>query len=433
MNAPTGIDAVDAFKLALFTDHVRDAEHLLATSASVRRLLDAPLLENGLPPLGAAPSVAMADLLLRHGADLAVLSRWWAPGLWVVESIEAHVGRHLAERGAALTVHAAAALGLSDRLGEMLDKDKALVNAVNADGCRPLHFARTPSVADLLVRRGADVNARDDVYGSPPLHWRIADGSHVAARLLSHGADPDIFTAVALNDVTLVRKLVAADPGCVVHRIGDARGPFPGPGFNGTAGTILQWTLGFHISPHEVALRFGHGTLFDLLWAVSPLKTRFLVACTAGDRSRADAVKAAHPHIVAALDDKDLALLSTRCSDTGYDIKAVRLMLDLGFPPVGGRGVRGFTPLHHAAFHGYADLTALLLRHGHPPDPVDPDEGATPLQWAVYGAVKVKKHPEGNYRRVLRLLLEFGAAVPDGLNPTGDDALDEILADACRR
>ena len=57
----------------------------------------------------------------------------------------------LVERGADLTIHAAAGLGLSDWLSHMLDADPSLVNLKGGDGCTPLHFARDVRTAKLLL------------------------------------------------------------------------------------------------------------------------------------------------------------------------------------------------------------------------------------------------------------------------------------------
>ncbi|MBI1787449.1 MAG: hypothetical protein HYR60_07855 [Acidobacteria bacterium] len=77
-------------------------------------LLNAP---NQRPAVTAARSVATAEWLLSHGADVQAVGAWWAGGI-DTNSVARDVGRFLAERGAALTPHAAAGLGLVDRLAE---------------------------------------------------------------------------------------------------------------------------------------------------------------------------------------------------------------------------------------------------------------------------------------------------------------------------
>ena len=55
-----------------------------------------------------------------------------------------------------------------DILRELLDKDPTSVNAPGGDGERPLHFAATAEIAELLIARGADLEQRDvDHEGTP--------------------------------------------------------------------------------------------------------------------------------------------------------------------------------------------------------------------------------------------------------------------------
>tara|TARA_B100000315_G_C14195560_1_gene415254 strand:+ start:418 stop:609 length:192 start_codon:yes stop_codon:yes gene_type:complete len=61
----------------------------------------------------------MIDLLLKHGADIDAVSRWWASGIGVVEGMTPVIGAQLVSRGAVATPHAAAAMGLGGTLIEM--------------------------------------------------------------------------------------------------------------------------------------------------------------------------------------------------------------------------------------------------------------------------------------------------------------------------
>jgi hypothetical protein len=57
----------------------------------------------------------------------------------------------------------------------------------------------------------------------------------------------------------------------------------------------------------------------------------------------------------------------------------------------------------------------------------DPGHGVTPLSWALYDCLVEKRHPEGEFARVVKALLEAGSPL-DGVNyPTGDAAVDEVL------
>ncbi len=56
------------------------------------------------------------------------------------------------ERGAVVDVHAAARLGMMDRLRELISLDPSLVHARGGDGQTPLHFASSVEVAAYLAR-----------------------------------------------------------------------------------------------------------------------------------------------------------------------------------------------------------------------------------------------------------------------------------------
>ena len=60
------------------------------------------------------------------------------------------------------------------------------VNAKDAEGFTPLHYAATKEVAELLIAKGALVNAKGD--GETPLDWAIKyDETKIADLLRKHG------------------------------------------------------------------------------------------------------------------------------------------------------------------------------------------------------------------------------------------------------
>src|SRR6186713_65917 len=204
--------------------------------------------------------------------DLQAVSDWWSSGLHTRE-VDPAVARTLVDRGATLTVHAAAGLGFTDHLARMLDADPSLIDAKGCDACTPLHFARDVATARLLLERGARIDARDEDHESTPAQWRIRDGRDVVRFLLDRGAAPDIFLASALGDRELVSRLIDASPRSVGYRIGRAP-DFPPLGYNSRGGTIYQWTLAFNSYAHQIALLNGHADVFDLLWERSDDTTR---------------------------------------------------------------------------------------------------------------------------------------------------------------
>jgi len=78
-----------------------------------------------------------------------------------------------------------------DQARAMIAENPDLVDAQNALGKTPLHYAVTygaPELVDLLVSKGADVNAADHT-GLTPLHVAaMLDHREEARRLIEHGA-----------------------------------------------------------------------------------------------------------------------------------------------------------------------------------------------------------------------------------------------------
>jgi len=332
----------------------------------------------------------------------------------------------MAHQNADQPVHEAARAGLVDELSTMLAMDASLINAKGIDARTPLHCAGTVAVAALLLDHGARIDARDEDHDSTPAQWRIGESPDVARFLLERGAKADIFLAAALGDLALAERLVAEDRTCLADRIGKPP-HFPPLGYEGRGGTIYQWTLRFNSYPHQIALLKRHQEMFDFLYAHSDMPTRLLVNCVLARRAEAEAIAEKHPEIVPGLPDVDRQLVAKYCWETNSDYDAVKLMLDLGFPVAHPEHSHGYTPLHNAAWAGSGDLVELLISRGHPVDIRDPGYDATPLGYALYDCLVEKRHPEGEFPRVVKALLEAGSPLNGVQYPTGDAVLDEVL------
>jgi len=323
-------------------------------------------------------------------------------------------------------VHKAALAGRVDALAAMLAENNSQIDARGLDARTPLHCASTVEVAALLLDQGARIDARDEDHYSTPAQWRIGESPEVSRYLLSRGATADIFLAAALGDLALAERLVTEDRGCLSHRIGKPP-EFPPIGHEGRGGTIYQWTLGFNSYPHQIAMRKGHQAMFDFLYAESNAKTRFLVDCVLARRKEAEAIADAFPSIIEELPEVDRELVAKYCWETNTSYAAVKLMLDLGFPVAHPERSHGYTPLHNAAWAGSGDLVELLIERGHPVDIRDPRFNATPLGYALYDCLVEKRHPEGEFPRVVKALVEAGSPLEGVKYPTGHAAIDEIL------
>lgn len=50
-----------------------------------------------------------------------------------------------------------------------------------------------------------------------------------------------------------------------------------------------------------------------------------------------------------------------------------------------------------------------------------------PLGYVLYDCLVEKRHPEGEFSRVVKALLEAGSPLEGVEYPTGDEAVDEVL------
>ena len=100
----------------------------------------------------------------------------------------------LVDADATLAIFAAAILGDTKRLEDLLTGNRSLVTAVSTDGWTPLHLASFfghARIVEMLLAAGADVAARShNNNANTPLHAALA-GNHkmVAGLLIGRGAD----------------------------------------------------------------------------------------------------------------------------------------------------------------------------------------------------------------------------------------------------
>ena len=352
----------------------------------------------------AAKNEAMLSALMAAGADVNLKSAWENGPYTVLDNATEATARFLLARGATLTVNVAARLGWFDELRGMVAADAALVHARGGDGQQPLHEAKTVAIADFLLDHGAGIDVRCIDHRSTPAQYALVDRPDVCRRLIERGATPDIFMAARLGDLPLASRLLESDPSAIAARIHE-----PGyavvPPFN-----IYCWTLGFGLSPHEVALRFGHRQVHDLLAARSPARVRLMNAILRADERAAKAVLAEDPSLFPSLTRQEHAHLAQAIFHEQFD--AADLMIRLGFDPAAqAPGVDGGTALHAACWVGNAPIVErLLTQAGVPVDTRDPTHGSTPLGWAAFGSVH-RRAAGGDYPAVAGRLVAAGADI----------------------
>ena len=146
-----------------------------------------------------------------------------------------------------------------------------------------------------------------------------------------------------LGDLALAKRLIDENPNCLSART-FCKGYDRVPAFG-----IYNWVLGFYVSPHDVAIHFGHREMHDYLMSRSSPMVRFLSAAMRNDQAATSAALKEDPTIRHRMTANDHSLLAYAALQNCVD--AFRHMLNLGFDPM-ARGLDGGTVLHMAAWVG---------------------------------------------------------------------------------
>jgi ankyrin repeat protein len=426
---------VERFRSALRSGDAEAVRELLAQHSEVRDAVNAPIGPFGSRPVSMAkhhPDVI--DVLLEYGADLNLKSEWWAGPFGILEyDITPEQAAPLIARGAIPDVFAAAHLGMTDRVRELVEADASLVFARGGDGKTALHCARSVEIAQYLLDRGAEIDARDVDHESTPAQYRVRDAPDVARLLVDRGAWFDIFLAVGLRDHHLVARCLRDDPEALDHRLWQGKYTTVHKGRPSTReeigdhrGDIYRWVFGHNMSALDAARQLGFDDIVALLLHHASPVQRLLAACAAADRLAVEAVLHQHPDVVSSLTRPQMRLIADKAH--ANETAAVALMLDLGFDAL-VRGVDEFEAVRWAAFHGNAEMTRRLLAHSPPINVPDASYGGTVLDNCLYGALHGWSCDQGpcDYPATVQLLIDAGEHVHPEYLPTGVDDVDAVL------
>jgi len=386
---------------------------VLAAQPDLRSQIDAPLPEYG---FGETPLIVaaqqrnreMIDVLLRAGANVNQKSHWWAGGFHPIDNADEdrELIAFLEQRGARPEIHHLVRLGRIDEVRRALDAVASLVRARGGNAQLTLHFAKTVEMADLLLERGAEIDAVDVDHESTAAQWMVRDHQAVARHLVSRGGRTDILMASAFGDAAAVARILDADSAAIRTTVSERYFPMRHPR---AGGTIYNWTLGWYKSAHEIAREFGHDAVLRLLLERSPADLQLAAACELGDEALVTRLVRDHPGIAGTLRDEDRRKIADAARNNRTT--AVRLMLEAGWP-ADVRGQENATALHWAGFHGNAEMARILLAHNAPIDVKEDHHDGTPLHWAIYGSEHGWHCRTGDYVATAEALIAAGAQLP---------------------
>lgn len=404
---------IEKMKEAFRAGEVEALEKLLKSKPVLRKHLNDPLFDFDSPAYVQAshhPQAArLLPLLVKYGADPNGRSKWWAGSFGPLDHAKPELVELILSLGTKWDVWSAAKHGRGDLLREMLDHDPNLVSAPGGDGMTPLHFAKTAEVAELLIERGADLEKKDVDHEGTPIQHQV-NNEEVVRVLLAHGAKPDVFTAAALGDAELLRKLLAEDPAVAKAQVG--KPPFKTVQSDG--GHIYAYTIGSGKTPQMVAAERNHKGVVQALEAYATPGQNLAVAAWMEDEAAVERLKGA------AIGPGEAHALARAAGDGRTE--TVRLLLEAGFDPL-FPGMDSGTSLHVACWFGQLGAVQLLVDRV-PLDLRDQNHGSTPLGWACHGA-QWCNNPQGDYPAVVETLLKAGADPHELANSGGTPMLEQ--------
>jgi len=125
-----------------------------------------------------------------------------------------------------------------------------------------------------------------------------------------------------------------------------------------------------------------------------------------------------------ALDDPALVAEALTCACWHGRSDVATFLLDRGVDPAAGTGGTGTDALGWAANRGHLDVVRLLIARGAPLETRNA-WNATPLGFTVWSAVR---EPQPAHAAIADALLDAGARVTEARYPSGDAAMDAVLA-----
>jgi ankyrin repeat protein len=173
---------------------------------------------DGQTPLHFAQSRAAADLLLEHGADIDArdMDHRSTPAAWMLARHRGEgryaLASYLVERGASTDIFLAAALGITDRVRELIDADPSLLDLRTGHGG---YAAQPPSAQHIYLwtigdsRSPLDTAAQFDQYET--LELLLAFASPIQRFMLACRQGDEAAARAALRDDSSLMDRLGTD------------------------------------------------------------------------------------------------------------------------------------------------------------------------------------------------------------------------------
>jgi ankyrin repeat protein len=296
-----------------------------------------------------------------------------------------------------------------------------------------------PELCALLLEYGAKVSDGESLYHASELKdlrclrlllehgpedkdreyciRRMIDHENAAgiALYIKHGADPNHLDWALFRQRSIECIRVLLEGGADVNRACDAN-------------WLLQRVDG--LTPIRIAERNGDTDFTRLLLNAGAQDNRnpsdyLISACARGDRPEAERLLAAHPGLMKSLTANDHSNIAAMAR--GGAIKAVEIMLDIGFNIDAKADDLICSALVYASGDGDVAMTKLLLDRGADRTAKN-SYGGNALDTALWRVANLP-NPSGDYPGVVKLLLDAGLPLREDMLPFAlDHGLPEIEA-----
>lgn len=299
-----------------------------------------------------------------------------------------------------------AAMGLREPLVRFLLERGADPNVLcEGDSATPLHFAAEKEhlgIIRLLVEHGADPIGEGDYHELGVIGWAtcFAKGDkEVVDYLTTHGAQHNIFSAVAMGEVAIIRRLAVHSRGDLEKRMdltNKRRRPMHLAVVKKRPESLaVLLELGANtesldeagLTPLDQAALSGETDMAQILLGRGA-KVRLPAAVALQRTSEVERLLRREPECLRP--GKRWGNLIVRASESspGHVVESlIRAGASVDVrddPKTAVDSTSGYTALHGAAFFGNADAASVLLKHGASVRVRDEKYHGTPAGWANY-------------------------------------------------